>query len=113
MAIALDLKQLDMIADGYTEDFVEIYREFCKEIPPLLDDLGKAIAAGNANLTARTAHTIKGSISNFGMLTVNDLVKTIETQARGGDVTGLDAVYQQVLPAFDESVAEIKRERNI
>lgn len=113
MAIILDFNQLDMIADGYTEDFVEIYREFCKEIPPLIEDLKKAITSGDAAAAARTAHTIKGSISNFGMISLSDLIKTIELKARGGDTTGLESSLKQVLPTFEASVAEIKRARNI
>ena len=43
----IDWEQLDMMADGYTPDFVEIYREFLDQTPELLRVLEEHVASGD------------------------------------------------------------------
>lgn len=109
----IDLEQLDMIADGYTEDFNEIYHEFCADTPNLFVKLKEALSQKNAEATSRTAHTIKGSVSNFGMIAVGELMKQIEIQAKTGNLEGLEKIAANGEAEFGESLAEIKKLRNI
>ncbi|MEO8207147.1 MAG: Hpt domain-containing protein [Chthoniobacterales bacterium] len=113
MEILIDWDQLDMIADGYTEDFVEIYRELSREIPTLFDELQKAIAEDKKEIVARSAHTIKGSTSNFGMLALGELMKKIEANALAGDLESLPGILQQARICFEESSKTIQAQRKV
>lgn len=46
---SIDWEQLDMIADGFTPDFVEIYREYLAEIPVRFIELRNKIRANDPN----------------------------------------------------------------
>ena len=80
----IDWEQLDMIADGFTPDFVEIYREYLTEIPLLFIELRNKIRANDANQVAWTAHQIKGSSANFGFIGVNQPAAKFEPEAENG-----------------------------
>ncbi len=109
----IDWEQLDMIADGFTPDFVEIYREFEADLPRILRELAAALLAGDANLAARTAHQAKGSAANFGFLAFSALMAHIESQAKIGALSGLAPEFAKVEGLLQESFAAVRRERGI
>ncbi len=102
-----------MIADGFTPDFVEIYREFEQDIPRILNEVSNALAAGDAVATSRAAHQAKGSAANFGFFGFSGVMARIESQAKAGDLSGLDAQLAMARQLFAESLAEVKRERGV
>lgn len=110
---AIDWDQLDMIADGFSPDFVEIYREFEVDLPRILREAATALAAGDAHQLARAAHQAKGSAANFGFTGFSATMGRIETQAKGGSVVGLDAELAAGERIFHESLALVKSERGM
>ena len=110
---SLNWEQLDMIADGYTPDFVEIYREFETDLPRILDLAKSALASGDAVQTARAAHQAKGSAANFGFFGFSGVMSRIETQAKAGVLAGLDGDLATAERLFRESVTLVKNERGM
>jgi two-component system sensor histidine kinase TorS len=110
---AIDWEQLDMIADGFTPDFVEIYREFEADLPRILSDASAALAAGDAGQVARLAHQAKGSAANFGFTGFSAVMSHVETQAKAGITSGLDLQLQAASQLFDASVGMVKSERGV
>lgn len=102
-----------MIADGFTPDFVEIYREFEIDLPRILREASAALAAGDLGKLARSAHQAKGSAANFGFAGFSGVMARIETQAKTGAATGLGAELQTAERLFVESLAQVKSERGI
>jgi HPt (histidine-containing phosphotransfer) domain-containing protein len=109
----IDWEQLDMIADGFTPDFVEIYVEYLAEIPQLLSDLGQKIAANDAVNAAKLAHQVKGSSANFGFVGVSDPVAQIEIDAKGGSLASAAFLLSQAQSGFQQAVAEVKTKRGV
>lgn len=109
----IDWEQLDMIADGFTEDFVEIYREFERDLPSIISTLDAALATGDANAASRAAHQAKGSAANFGFVGFSAVMAHIEQSAKAGTLDGLVDAAHRGRHAFEESVAAVKRERGI
>lgn len=109
----VDWEQLDMIADGFTPDFVEIYREFETDLPRILGEAEKALVAGDAVAVARAAHQAKGSAANFGFFGFSETTARIETQAKAGALAGIDAELALSRRLFADSLAQVKRERGI
>lgn len=103
----LDWEQLDMIADGFTPDFVDIYREYLAEIPVLFNDLRAKIQAGEAALAARVAHQIKGSSANFGFTGVSQPVANIEQEAKAGSLMNAARYLAESEEGFRRAVAEV------
>jgi len=109
----VDWEQLDMIADGFTPDFVEIYREFEADLPRILGEAKSAMADGDAPRAARAAHQAKGSAANFGFFGFSGVMSRIEAQAKGGSLDGLDGELETARRLFGESLALVKSQRGI
>ena len=62
----LDLEMALARVGGDLELLKEIAQLFLDEYPGALDDIHKALAAGDATKLERAAHGLKGSVANFG-----------------------------------------------
>lgn len=105
--------QLDMIADGYTEDFVEIYHEFEQDLPRILTEVEAGIANEDPVAAARAAHQAKGSAANFGFVAFTALMAELETTAKGGVTVGLGDLLDRARVIFGQSLSAVKAERGI
>lgn len=113
MTPPVDWEQLDMIADGFTPDFLEIYQEYLTEIPILLGDLRQKITAGDASQVARSAHQIKGSSANFGFVGVSSPMAVLEQQAKTGSLAGAETLLAEAEEGFKNGLAEVKEKRGV
>ena len=110
----IDWEQLDMIADGYTPDFVEIYLEFLDQTPELFLVLEGHVAGGDVAGARDAAHKIKGSSVNFGFVGVSDPMSRLEQQAK--DKGNLEGAMERLLEArgnFESSRGEVREKRGI
>jgi HPt (histidine-containing phosphotransfer) domain-containing protein len=110
----VDWEQLDMMADGYTPDFVEIYREFLDQTPELLDVLEKHFLQDDVEQTREAAHKAKGSAANFGFVGVSVPMSRLELQAKeAGNLDGARKWVQEARENFERSKTEIHEKRGI
>lgn len=109
----IDWEQLDMIADGFSPDFVEIYREYLAEIPALLSDLNAKISAGDTTGTARLAHQIKGSSANFGFIGVSQPTALLEQESKSGSLANAASYLSQAQAGFAQAVDEVRAQKGI
>ena len=91
-------------------DFVhELVDTFLEEAPPMLAELGEALAAGRAEPFRRAAHSLKSNASTFGATTLAAMARDLELQ-------GLEAATPAALAAlthqYDAVAAELKALRN-
>jgi HPt (histidine-containing phosphotransfer) domain-containing protein len=109
----IDWEQLDMIADGFTEDFVEIYREFEVDLPRILGEVEAALKAGDPIGVSRAAHQAKGSAANFGFVDFSALMARIEQSGKAGAIHDVASLLADGREAFQSALATVKAERNI
>jgi HPt (histidine-containing phosphotransfer) domain-containing protein len=110
----IDWEQLDMMADGYTPDFVEIYREFLDQTPELLKVLERHLLEGDAAAVRDAAHKIKGSSANFGFVGVSGPMSRLELQAKEtGDLEGAVERMLEARGNFEKSRIEVHEKRGI
>ena len=109
----IDWKQMDMIADGYTLDFVEICREFSGEIPGLFATLADVCKANDIAKAARVAHQIKGSAANFGFVGVSVPMAALEAVAKSGSLEGFSDLLERARANFDQARAELLERRGV
>jgi len=109
----VDWEQLDMIADGFTPDFLEIYQEYLVEIPALFGDLRQKIVGGDAMQVARSAHQIKGSSANFGFIGVSAPMANLEHQAKAGSIANASSLLAEAEAGFQNGLAEVKEKRGV
>ncbi len=77
---------------------------FLSQSPRLLDSMRDAVAQRNAAELCRSAHTLKGAISNFGMGEALEAAIRIEQAGRDGDFE--DAAV--VLPRLESTVRDLQ-----
>ncbi len=89
----IDWQQLDLIADDYSPEFVEIFDEFMADMPGQLSELESMVASGQQLEASRAAHALKGSASNFGFVSFAAAMLRIEREGKAGGITvGVDFV---------------------
>lgn len=111
--LTVDWEQMDMIADGYPPEFIEIFREFAAEIPGLLDSLAEAHRSGDSQLAGRIAHQVKGSAANFGFSGLSASAAAVETLAKTGSFAGFDSLLNQARNDFDDALNEVREKRSV
>ncbi|MDQ6801601.1 MAG: response regulator [Acidobacteriota bacterium] len=77
---------------------------FTSQSPRLIDAMRDAIAQRNADILYRSAHTLKGAISNFGMGEALDAAIQIERAGRDADF----ARASTLLPTLEAAVRELE-----
>ena len=91
-------------------DFVrELVDTFLEEAPPMLAELGEALAAGSAEPFRRAAHSLKSNASTFGALALAATARDLELQGLAAATpAGLAALKAQ----YDAAAAELKALRD-
>jgi HPt (histidine-containing phosphotransfer) domain-containing protein len=71
---------------GDVELMCEITDLFLSEYPELIAEIRAAIAAGDARRLEHSAHTLKGSVANFGATAAVEAALKLEMIGRRGDL---------------------------
>ena len=72
----------------------EIIRLFLEECPQLMDKIRVALADGDAGQMQMAAHTLRGSVSNFGASAAVEAARQLEATARTQDLKGAAPMLQ-------------------
>lgn len=75
--------------------------------PPLLEQLGAAVAAGDAAAVGRLAHTLKGMVSNFCAPSVQTCAMELEKMGKGGDLAAAGPALEVVKQGVSELTTEL------
>jgi signal transduction histidine kinase/HPt (histidine-containing phosphotransfer) domain-containing protein len=97
-AFALD------IVDGNIDLLHKLATALLDEGPRRVADIRRAIARGDRQTLAFTAHKLKGSLSNFGAATAAEQAQQLEAMAQAGDLTQSDAACR----ALESEVERVK-----
>jgi CheY-like chemotaxis protein len=79
---------------GDRELLHDMVQLFLEHYPPLLSELRQAVARRDAAAIQRLAHTLKGSVGNFGTQVAYQAALELETLAREGRLPLLDETYR-------------------
>ena len=92
-------KALDRV-EGDLELLQEMADLFLEECPHMVEEIGGAIAAGDAQALQHAAHTLKGSVSNFAADKATEASFALEKMGRQQDLacaaTALAALEQEL-----------------
>jgi HPt (histidine-containing phosphotransfer) domain-containing protein len=86
----LDKKEALARVGGDPQLLAEIAALFLSDLPRGLGALRKAVAARDAAAIERHAHSLKGSVSNFGADEACKAAQSLETQARTNSLDDID-----------------------
>jgi two-component system sensor histidine kinase/response regulator len=88
----------------------EVAQLFLEECPELVTQVRTAVASGDADALQQAAHSLKGSVSNFGADAASEAALALELMGRNGELnqaqTGL-AALEQALAHIQPALAEL------
>jgi two-component system sensor histidine kinase/response regulator len=97
---------------GDEELLQEVAQLFLEEYPTLMSEMCSAAQGGDAHRLERAAHSLKGSIANFGVEPAVQAALNVENIGRSGDLTNavnayeqLAALMRQLHPSFEQLAA--------
>ncbi len=100
------VRQLDPDGnDRLLSRLIALYRDDSSQ---LLVDIDNGMKAGDADIVARAAHTLKSSSANLGATNVAAIARQIEHLARGGDISGLPASFTQLRAQRTVALSELE-----
>ena len=95
--------------DGDADLLKEIAVLFLEEYPGSLKELRDAIACGDVQQAERTAHALKGSVSNFGSLAALEVAREIEDLGRSGKLAEMTPLLDHLELALGALRLELER----
>jgi PAS domain S-box-containing protein len=100
----LDLRQALAFVGGDEALLQEVIRLFLKECPRLAQSIRDAVQRGDARALWISAHTLKGSVSNFGAAHAAALADRLQVLGQEGKVTEAGALVD----ALDSELTRLK-----
>jgi two-component system, sensor histidine kinase and response regulator len=98
---------------GDEELLREVAQLFLEEYPVLVSELRTAVAAGDAEALQRAAHSLKGSVSNFGADAAHEAAFALEMTGRSREMSqarsrllALEEALEYIHPALMELAAQ-------
>jgi HPt (histidine-containing phosphotransfer) domain-containing protein len=96
---------------GEPDILTEVLRMFLSEVPPRLERLRNAWAAGNIEEVHRSAHSLKGSAGNIGARAFFAVCSQLDEKGKAGDLAGAAPLVDAVGAEFGRVEAAIHRLR--
>jgi two-component system sensor histidine kinase/response regulator len=100
---------------GDVEFLQEIAGLFAEDCPKLLGEVRAAIATGNPAALERAAHTLKGSVSNFGAEPARQAAFCLEQLGRSGNLQPAPeacALLEREMALFTQALTALAAQLN-
>jgi HPt (histidine-containing phosphotransfer) domain-containing protein len=107
MARTFDETELLARVDNDTAFLAETVDMLTSDGPPLLDQLRRALATGDAPAVGRAAHSIKGMVSNFCAAGAHAAALRVEQFGKSGDLAAAPAAVQTLHEDLDSLTREL------
>lgn len=104
----VNLRELNPEDPAFLRELIDV---FLTDIPVRLAELEKALAANDAVLLTRAAHTIKGSGGNFGTAGLCLLAQEMENQGKTADFAAASATLPALHAEFTRVNEALKEYR--
>ena len=103
-----DLAKALEVVDGDIELFRAIADLFLVNLPDHIAQIREGIAKGNANAVQRTAHSLKGSVSNFGAKRAFEIACRLEVMGKEGKLSETHGALNKMEGELKELEAAMK-----
>jgi len=107
MAQAFDESELLEHVDHDLSFLADTVRMLEMDAPPLMQQVNTAVAAGDAPAVGRTAHALKGMISNFCAPAAQALALEVERLGKSGDCAAAAAAAARLESSLQLLIAEL------
>lgn len=87
---------------GDTDLLRDITAIFLSEYPALVHEIREAVMASDAKRLERAAHSLKGSVSNFGAQAATQAAYQLEVIGRRGELQEAGMALKELLEEFEQ-----------
>jgi HPt (histidine-containing phosphotransfer) domain-containing protein len=94
---------------GEPDVLTEVLQMFLQEVPPRIERLRNAWAAGDIQEVHRAAHSLKGSAGNIGAQRLLAVCRDLDDRSRTADEAATAASVAALAVEFDKVEEEIRR----
>lgn len=98
---AINRKSLSERLDGDFDLFKELAQLLITDLPKLLSAIEEAITSGNIEKIGKSAHTIKGAVSNFSADRAYQAALALEKIGKNNELEKADASFRELLKEID------------
>jgi len=105
------LAALLKVVGGEQALLIELVESFLQETPPLLSQMRRSAANGEAETLRRAAHTLKSSSRDFGAVRLSELCRELEAMGKAGNLAGAADLAAQVETEYVQVQAELETVR--
>ena len=102
------LEQLLELIGGDRGAFKDLVQSFLDECPLLVRRLQSAVGANDADALRRAAHTLKGSATDFGAITLARLCREIEAHGRACEVSAAAAKVEDAAREYQKAEISLR-----
>jgi len=106
---AVDLARLKGLAGDDPDLIGEVAEIFLAESEDLMQAIRDSLAEGDAETLSKAAHSLKGSVANFGAEQAFEAARSVEMASRHNELDGLDAVVQTLAEQVDTVRHDLER----
>jgi HPt (histidine-containing phosphotransfer) domain-containing protein len=93
--------------DHDLEFLAETVQILSAEAPPLVEEIRRAVAAGDAASVGRLGHTLKGMVSNFCAAETHARASEVEVLGKSGDLSSAQPAIQALERQLDALTSEL------
>ena len=104
----IDQQNLNERLDGDFDLFKELSEIFFDDYKNLLNDIFKAVDNNNAEKIGKTAHTLKGAVSNFSSVKAYKVALKLEQKGKNGETENSQELYKEIEQATLDTIEAIK-----
>ena len=98
--------------EGDSQLFLDLLTLFANEVPVTLGKLRSAVEFKDSAAIERIAHTLKGSVSNFGAEEAVQAALSLETMAHNGDMEHAEEAFRRVEMEIGRVLVAMKTPEN-
>ena len=91
-----DMEHALEVTDGDMEFLKELIEIFKADCPERLAGISRAIKEKDFNALDETAHSLKGSSSNLGLIRVYEIFWKLEKMGKSENIEGADEAFKQL-----------------
>jgi two-component system sensor histidine kinase/response regulator len=92
-----------LTAEGEADIVEQLLRMFILETPGRIENIRGSAIAGNARGVLQTAHLLKGTCRQLGVMAIAEMCQELEARGQSGDLGGCEVVLERIERAFRET----------
>lgn len=113
MSLHVEAETLAGLRDLMEGEFATLIHAYLTDSTGRLDEMSRALADSDSDGLRRAAHSLKGSSSNLGALTLSALCLALEQQTRQGELFGAKEQVEGIRIEFEAVAAALRDELSV